>query len=70
MGGLFGSASVPALPAAVPPPPQVNQPAESAAQTAAEDAARQKGGASSTVQTSAQGVQKRATIGTPSLIGD
>lgn len=71
MGALFGGGpSVQPLPAAPPPPPQAQQPAESAAAQQAEQQAAAKAGAASTVQTSAQGVQKRATLGTPSLIGD
>jgi nicotinamide mononucleotide (NMN) deamidase PncC len=46
------------------------QPAESSAAQQAEQQAQAKAGAASTIQTGPNGVTKRATLGTPSLIGD
>jgi hypothetical protein len=69
MGHLFGGApSVPAIATAPPPPPQY--PNESAASATAQQQADAAKGAASTIATSAQGVQKRSTLGTTSLIGD
>lgn len=69
MGGLFGgSPSVPAVSVAPVPAPQY--PNETAAANTAQQQADAAKGAASTVQTSAQGVQKRSTLGTTSLIGD
>lgn len=68
--GFGGSPQVAPLPAAPPPPPQVQQPAESAAASQAEQSASTKAGAASTIQTGGQGVTKRSTLGTSSLIGD
>ena len=66
MGFGGGAPNVP-LPEAPPPPPQY--PNESAASATAQQQADAAKGAASTVATSAQGVQKRSTLGTTSLIG-